>query len=314
MKQLGNRTAPGIEPGEAESKLVFAGDWNRYNQTSLSPQTGSRPAQPSPPAPNIDMPPIPDDPKAILEMLNRMPRLAMETRGSGGGYSGNVGIIKRQEQLLDKLKMLGLTPFNASPGGRGWNWGARPMTQAELNERDKERQKFEAEKAQSELAEAKKNNPQIDPNLKYLLSPEEYSNYIASKRGLPPTYPSVRTPKDRFEAASIQSGLTQSPVSANPLDRLDQITQARDIFGNEIQTADMLVSGGVKLQKNQRADMGPKDFGGLQFRNVGGQVKVVGKARPSGAKESDATTSMGQKQPRSASINSKRNNKMKGMQ
>jgi hypothetical protein len=85
-----------------------------------------------------------------------------------------------------------------------------------------------------------------------------------------------------FNATPVKPPGKSSTASAQaPLDRLDQITQARDIFGNEIQTADMLVSGGVKLQKNQRADMGPKDFGGLQFRNVGGQTKVVGGRRSS---------------------------------
>ena len=69
-------------------------------------------------------------------------------------------------------------------------------------------------------------------------------------------------------------------MASNPLDKLDQITQARDIYGNEIKAADMLVSGGVKLQPAQRADKNKKDFGGLQFRNVGGRVKIVGGSKP----------------------------------
>jgi hypothetical protein len=77
------------------------------------------------------------------------------------------------------------------------------------------------------------------------------------------------------------------PKGTAPLDPLDQITQARDIYGNEIKTADMVTGGGVKLQKNQRADKGKKDFGGLQFRNVGGKIQVVGGRKesvPSGEK------------------------------
>lgn len=88
--------------------------------------------------------------------------------------------------------------------------------------------------------------------------------------------------------------LSFNPASA-PLDKLDQITQARDIYGNEIQTADMLVSGGVKLQQNQRAEKKPDS--GLQFRNVGGQVKVVGSNRPKSPAQKPLPMSMGQQQP-----------------
>jgi hypothetical protein len=82
-----------------------------------------------------------------------------------------------------------------------------------------------------------------------------------------------------------QSSRNQSKSDAStghsPLDKLDSLTQARDIHGNEIDTADMLVSGGVKLGKNQRADK--KSASGLQFRNVDGKVQVVGSSGPQGS-------------------------------
>jgi hypothetical protein len=84
-------------------------------------------------------------------------------------------------------------------------------------------------------------------------------------------------------------------ITSGPLDRLDQITQARDIHGNEIKTADMLVSGGVKLQQNQRANEKPSS--GLQFRNVGGEVRVVGSSKPKTASKQPLPMSMGQQQP-----------------
>jgi hypothetical protein len=90
---------------------------------------------------------------------------------------------------------------------------------------------------------------------------------------------------------------TQQINATSPLDRLDQITQGRDIFGNEIKTADMLVSGGVKLQKNQRADRGSNNFSGLQFRNISGQTRVVGTNQPRNTKTPEPTLAMGQQQP-----------------
>jgi hypothetical protein len=107
---------------------------------------------------------------------------------------------------------------------------------------------------------------------------------------------------DQFRP-QIQMSATRGPMAASqtmaasPLDKLDQITQARDIFGNEIKTADMLTSGGVKLQNNQRADRGPTNFGGLQFRNIGGQTRVVGTNQPRNTKTSEPTLAMGQQQP-----------------
>jgi hypothetical protein len=107
---------------------------------------------------------------------------------------------------------------------------------------------------------------------------------------------------DQFRP-QIQMSVARGPMAAtqtmaaSPLDKLDQITQGRDIFGNEIKTADMLVSGGVKLQKNQRADRGSNNFGGLQFRNIGGQTKVVGTNQPRNTKTPEPTLAMGQQQP-----------------
>jgi hypothetical protein len=85
--------------------------------------------------------------------------------------------------------------------------------------------------------------------------------------------------------------------TANPLDKLDKITQARDIHGNEIDTADMLVSGGVKLQNNQRAGLRASggSGGNLQFRMVDGQVRVLGsdaQKNASGAKSQPQPTGM----------------------
>ncbi len=81
----------------------------------------------------------------------------------------------------------------------------------------------------------------------------------------------------------IQTNTGKKPKSkapiASPLDKLENLTQARDIQGNQIDTADMLTSGGVKLQKNQRADTrrsGSGPAGGLQFRNINGQTRIVG--------------------------------------
>lgn len=88
---------------------------------------------------------------------------------------------------------------------------------------------------------------------------------------------------------------TAPQTTINPLDQLDQITQARDIHGNEIKTADMLVSGGVKLQQNQRAEKKPESK--FQFRNIGGQVRIVGTTDPKAASEAELPQSMGQTQP-----------------
>lgn len=85
------------------------------------------------------------------------------------------------------------------------------------------------------------------------------------------------------------------PSTNNPLDKLDSITQARDIHGNEIKTSDMLVSGGVKLQQNQRAEKKPESK--FQFRNIGGQVRIVGTTDPKAASEAELPQSMGQTQP-----------------
>jgi hypothetical protein len=109
-----------------------------------------------------------------------------------------------------------------------------------------------------------------------------------------PYPPGFRPGIDDFGGFKAQS------ASANPLDRLDQITQARDIFGNEIKTADMLGSGGVKLQQNQRAEKGKKDFGGLQFRNIGGQARVVGSNQSRDAQDPEPAMAMGQQQPQSS--------------
>lgn len=89
------------------------------------------------------------------------------------------------------------------------------------------------------------------------------------------------------------------PGGSSPLNKLDSITQARDIHGNEIETADMLVSGGVKLQQNQRAEKKPESK--FQFRNIGGQVRIVGKSGPETASEAELPNSMGQTQPKRVS-------------
>jgi len=93
---------------------------------------------------------------------------------------------------------------------------------------------------------------------------------------------------------------TSAPLRSfqSPLDRLDNLTQARDIHGNPINTADMLTGGGVKLQKNQRAEnrtTGSGPGAGLQFRNVGGETRVVGntaKSAKASNKDSPQPTGM----------------------
>lgn len=86
--------------------------------------------------------------------------------------------------------------------------------------------------------------------------------------------------------------------SQSPLDRLDQITQARDIYGNEIKTADMLVSGGIKLQQQKRPERTPaatkSGSSGKQFRKIDGRVVALSEAN-SGAnsEESSETTPSG---------------------
>jgi hypothetical protein len=114
-------------------------------------------------------------------------------------------------------------------------------------------------------------------------------------RGIPS--PTLQTTTATTAQVPTASPIKTQQAVASPLDKLDQITQGRDIFGNEIKTADMLVSGGVKLQKNQRADRGPTNFGGLQFRNIGGQTRVVGTNQPRNTKTPEPTLAMGQQQP-----------------
>lgn len=86
--------------------------------------------------------------------------------------------------------------------------------------------------------------------------------------------PSVPPPQKK---KSKRSSAANPPATTNPLDKIDQIAQARDAATAAKSTPATLASGGVKLSKAQRAESRTKkDYGGLQFRVIDGQVQVVG--------------------------------------
>lgn len=141
------------------------------------------------------------------------------------------------------------------------------------------------QKREQEMADAKKNQPKTQWELEqdHIKNKQAYEKEMRDK-GF-----------ELFQDGWRKKPSKPQPSPQAPLDKLDSITQARDIHGNEIKTADMLVSGGVKLQQNQRAEKKPES--GLQFRTIGGQVRVVGSNQPKDSQAQPAPTSMGQPQP-----------------